>query len=231
MNCNETEDLFIGYLLNILVQERKDQIDTHLSSCQKCQRRLMELKKAKDLFRQWKLLSPPPDLKHKVLDNLKTQKLVEEKVFQKISPKYFPMEKMLEWLRKRVSSEQIRIYKVLTDFLGREKGEEVFEYYLKEDLREKLSTPPQIISQSLGIEIERIKLEEGITQETVRNCSFISMAEELGMKVSPCEAICRRQIELIQKLYPVKIDRMKKLPNQEGICIFHYRSLESPPSL
>jgi hypothetical protein len=225
MNCNKTEDQLIGYLLNTLSREDLEGLEDHLSSCRNCQRRLEELKKAKRLFGRWKDVTPPPDLKQKVLDNLRAQKLIEEKIFQKRIPAKFSIDEITGWLRKRVNSEQIRIYKVLTDFLGQEKGEEVFDYYLQEDLKDKLSTPPQIISQSLGVEIERTKLEEGITRETVWNCSFISIAEELGMRISPCEAICRRQIELMQKLYAVKIERIKKLPNQEGVCVFLFRSL------
>jgi len=229
MNCDEIENLLIGHLANVLDKEETGKLELHLASCRKCQKRLEELKKAKEVFGQWKILGPPPDLKHKILNNVTVQRLFEEKG-PEIPPRYFSMEKMLEWLRKRVSSEQIRIYKIVTDFLGREKGEEVFEYYLQMTVKDNLLTPPQIISQSLGLEIERIKLEGGITRETVRNCSLISMAEELGMKASPCEAICRRQVELLQKLYSVTVERIKKLPNQEGVCIFHYRPLEPPPS-
>jgi len=142
MNCGEIENLLIGHLANVLDKEETGKLEFHLSSCRKCQKRLEELKKAKEVFRQWKILGPPPDLKHKILNNVTVQRLFEEK-----SPgpprRYFSMEKMLEWLKKRVSSEQIRIYKVVTDFLGQEKGEEVFDYYLQMTVKDNLLTPPR----------------------------------------------------------------------------------------
>lgn len=237
MNCNEKEDLLIGYLANILEQEESEKLEVHLTSCHECQRRLNELNKARALLRQWKPVIPPSDLKQKVLDNIKAQKLIEEKTSQESRSKDIPMERMFEWLRKMVSSEQLRIYKILTDFLGKEKGEEVFDYYLEEQMKVKLLdsaeeafTGWQIVAKSLGIEVERTRLKGGVTKETIRHCSYLSVAKELGMKVSPCEAICLRQARLIEKYQPVKVNLIKKMPNEEGVCVFLFRSLESKPS-
>ena len=137
MNCNKMEDQLIGYLLNTLNQEEIESLEAHLSSCQKCQERLEELKKARGLFRKWKSVIPPFDLKQKVLDNIKAQKLIEEKTSKETHPEDITTERMLEWLKKRVKSEQIRIYNMLTDSLGKEKGEEVFESYLEKEIRER----------------------------------------------------------------------------------------------
>ena len=119
MNCNSMEDQLIGYLLNTLDQKEIEMLKTHLSSCRECQERLEELKKARGLFREWKPVNPPSDLRRKVLDNIRAQKLIEEKTSKEPRPKDIPMERMFEFLRKMVSSEQIRIYKMLTDSLGK----------------------------------------------------------------------------------------------------------------
>jgi anti-sigma factor (TIGR02949 family) len=231
MNCNEKEDLLIDYLAGILEHEERDRVESHLSSCQKCQRRLGELKEIKDLFKRWVPVSPPPDLKSKVMDNLKALTLIEEKSNKEL--KDISMDDVLEWLRKRVKSEQIRIYKVLTDSLGREKGEKVFDYYLEEQLKEQMSAPPkevQIIARSLGLDVEVERQENGTVKETIRNCPYISMANELSMKVSPCEAICLKMAKLRERFYPVKVELVKKLPNEEGLCIFLATPIASKPA-
>jgi len=231
MNCNEKEDLLIGYLTDILEHEERDRLEAHLSSCQKCQRRLGELKEIKDLFKRWVPVSPPPDLKSKVMDNLKALTLIEEKSNKEL--KDISMDDVLEWLRKRVKSEQIRIYKVLTDSLGKENGEKVFDYYLEEQLKEQMSAPAkevQIIARSLGLDVEVERQGGGTVQETIRNCPYISMANELRMKVSPCEAICLKMVRLREKFHPIKVELVKKLPNEEGLCIFLSTPLESNPA-
>jgi hypothetical protein len=217
------EDQLIGYLLNTLGQKERRRCEAHLSSCRTCQKRLMELEKTRGLLRQWKPVSPPSELKQKVMDTIKAQKLIEEKTLKEPPPEDISTEKMLEWLQKRVNSEQIRIYKLLTDFLGREKGEEVFDYYLEERLKEQMSVSPkesQTIAKSLGLDVEIKMLEGGIMKEIIHNCTYISLAKELGMKVSPCEAICIKQGKLQEKLQPVTVELIKKLPNKEGECIF-----------
>ena len=235
MSCNKNEDQLIGYLTGILEHEERDRLEAHLSSCQSCQRRLEELKDIRDLFKRWKPVTPPLDLKSKVMDSLKALTLIEEKANKQL--KDISMDDVVEWLRKRVKSEQIRIYKVLTDFLGREKGEEVFEYYLEEDLKKKMSAPPkevlfnlQAFGKSLGLEVEVKRMEGGVMKETIRNCSYISIAKELGMKASPCEAICVKQTKLREKFHPVKVELIKKMPNKDGECIFLHTTLEPKPS-
>jgi hypothetical protein len=232
MNCNKKEDQLLGYFLNTLNPAEREDLEIHLPSCQSCQRRLGELEKVRGLFRQWKSVIPPPDLKQKVLDNIRAQKLIEEKTSQESLSKNVPTEKILEWLKKRVNSEQIRIYNILTDFLGKEKGEEVFDYYLEEDLKEQMSVPPedlQIITKSLGLDTEVRMLEGGVMKETVRNCSYFTMAKEFGMKVNPCEVICLKMAKLREKIQPVKAELIKKLPNKEGECIFLFTPLSSTP--
>ena len=233
MNCDKTEDQLIGYLLNTLEQEERKTVETHLSSCQKCQRRLEELEKVRGLFKEWKPVSPPPGLKQKVLDNVRAQKVIEGKTSKESPIEDISTEKMLEWLQKRVNSEQIRIYKMLTGFLGREKGEEVFDYYLEERLKEQMSASPKeshTIAKSLGLDVEIKMLEGGVMKEIIRNCTYISLAKELGMKVSPCEAICLKQGKLQEKFQPVKVELIKKLPNKEGECIFLFTPLEQKSS-
>lgn len=233
MNCDKTEDQLIGYLLNTLEQEERESLETHLSSCQTCQRRLEVLEKTRSIFREWEPVSPPPGLKQKVLDNVRAQKVIEEKTSKESSIEDISTEKTLKWLKERVNSEQIRIYKVLTDFLGREKGEEVFEYYLEEQLKEQMSAPPedfQVITKSLGFDME-IKVSEGGTiKETIRNCSYPSMAKKLGMKVSPCEAICLKLGKIRGKFQSVKVELIKKMPNKEGECIFLFTPLAQKSS-
>jgi hypothetical protein len=224
------EDLLIGYLTNILEHEESEKLEAHLSSCQRCQKRFTELKQVRNLLRQWKPVSPPPDLKQRVMDNVSAQRLIEEKINKEIYPEDVSVEKMLEWLRKRVKSEQIRIYKMLTDSLGREKGEKVFDYYLEIELLQQMSAPPkegQIIARSLGLDVEIERQEGGTVKETIRNCPYISMANELSMKDSPCEAICLKMAKLREKFHPIKVELVKKLPNEEGLCIFLSTPLES----
>ena len=233
MKCNKWEDQFIGYLLDTLEQEERESLETHLTSCQTCQRKMEVLEKTRGIFREWKPVSPPSDLKQKVLDNIRAQKLIEEKTSKESRSEEISTEKMLEWLQKRVNSEQIRIYKMLTDFLGREKGEEVFDYYLEERLKEQMSASPKeshTIAKSLGLDVEIKMLEGGIMKEIIRNCTYISLAKELGMKVSPCEAICLKQGKLQEKFQPVKVELIKKLPNKEGECIFLFTPLEQKSS-
>ena len=223
MNCDKMEDQLIGYLLNTLEQEERGSLETHLASCQTCQRTMEVLEKTRDILREWKPVSPPPGLKQNVLDTIRAQKLIEEKTSKESRHEDIPKEKMLEWLQKRVNSEQIRFYKMLTDFLGREKGEEVFDYYLEERLKEQMSASPKeshTIAKSLGLDVEIKMLEGGVMKEIIRNCTYISLAEELGMKVSPCEAICIKQGKLQEKLQPVQVELIKKLPNKEGECLF-----------
>jgi hypothetical protein len=83
MTCNKKEDQLIKYLLNILEQAEGVEIENHLSSCQKCQRRYERLQKTRGLLRAWKPVNPPPDLKHKVMDDMRAQKIIEEKSFKK----------------------------------------------------------------------------------------------------------------------------------------------------
>ena len=79
MICNKTEDQLINYLLNTLKQAEAAEIEKHLSSCQKCQRRYETLEKTRSMLRAWKPVNPPPDLKQKVMDDIQAQKLIEEK--------------------------------------------------------------------------------------------------------------------------------------------------------
>ena len=228
MNCDKMEDKLIGYLLNTLEQEERESLETHLSSCQTCQRRMEVLEKTRGFLREWKPVNPPPGLKQKVLDNIKAQKLIEEKTSKESHPEEISTEKMLEWLRKRVNSEQIRIYNVLTDFLGKDKGEEVFDYYLEEDMKQQMSTPPQELKaliEAIGLDVKVKLLEGGSMQETVHNCSYIPMAKKLGMKVSPCEAICSKMVKLREK-FNLKAEHIKKMPNKEGECIFLFTPFE-----
>jgi len=231
MNCNEKEDLLIDYLAGILEREESERVESHLSSCHECQKRLKELNKVRVLLRQWKRVSPPPELKSKVMDNLKALTLIEEKANKEL--KDTSTDDVLEWLRKRVKSEQIRIYKVLTDSLGKENGGKVFDYYLEEQLKEQMSAPAkevQIIARSLGLDVEVERQGGGTVQETIRNCPYISMAHELGMKVSPCEAICVKAAKIREKFHPIKVELVKKLPNEEGLCIFLTTPIESNPA-
>jgi hypothetical protein len=228
MNCNKKEDQLLGYFLNTLNPAEREDLETHLPSCQFCQRSLEELEKARGLLRQWKSVRPPPDLKQKVLDNINAQKLIEEKTSQEALSEDMTKEKILEWLKKRVNSEQIRIYNILTNFLGKERGEEVFDYYLEEDMKQQMSSPPQELKaliEAVGLDVEVKLLEGGAMQETVRNCSYLSMAKELGMKVSPCEAICLKLIKLREK-FNLNVEHIKKMPNKEGKCIFLLTPLE-----
>lgn len=82
MICNKTEDQLINYLLNTLKQAEAAEIEKHLSSCQKCQRRYETLQKTRSMLRAWKPVNPPPDLKQKVMDNIQAQKLIEEKTLR-----------------------------------------------------------------------------------------------------------------------------------------------------
>ena len=233
MNCDKREDTLIGYLLHSLERKERESFKSHLASCQKCQESLELLEKTRNLLKEWKSVSPPPDLKQKVLDNVRARKVIEEKTSQESPAEDISTEKMLKWLRKRVNSEQIRIYKMLTDFLGKEKGEKVFDYYLEEDLKKQLPAPPedlQTINKALGLDTEVRMLEGGVMKETVHNCSYFTMAKEFGMKVNPCEVICFKMAKIREKFQPVKTDLIKKMPNKERECIFLFTPLESKPS-
>ncbi|MBM4128914.1 MAG: hypothetical protein FJ243_02210 [Nitrospira sp.] len=230
MNCNEKEGLLIGYLADTLERKERDRLEAHLSSCYRCQNRLTELKRVRNLLRQWKTVSPPPKLKSKVMDNLRVLTRIEQKTNKEL--KDISMDDVVEWLRKRVTSEQIRIYNVLTDFLGREKGEEVFDYYLEEQLKEQMSAPPRefkVISDALNLEVEVERQKGGIVKEIIYNCPYVSISHELKMKVSPCEAICLKMAKLREKFHPVKVELLKRLPNEEGLCIFLTTPIEPKP--
>ena len=51
MICNKNEDQLIKYLLNTLEEAEAVEIESHLSSCQECQRRYNTLQKARGLLR------------------------------------------------------------------------------------------------------------------------------------------------------------------------------------
>jgi hypothetical protein len=82
MNCNKVKDQLIDYLLNTLNQGGRDKLETHLVSCPKCQQKLESFKKAWILFGKWEPDIPSSDLgqiRHKVIENIRVQKLIEEK--------------------------------------------------------------------------------------------------------------------------------------------------------
>jgi hypothetical protein len=81
MTCNKNEDQLIKYLLNTLEQAEAVEIENHLSSCQKCQRCYETLQMARGLLKAWKSVNPPSDLKQKVMDDMRAQKIIEEKSF------------------------------------------------------------------------------------------------------------------------------------------------------
>jgi len=85
MTCNKKEDQLIRYLLTILEQTEAAKIENHLSSCQTCQKRYERLQKTRGLLRTWKPVDPPPDLQQKVMDDMRAQKIIEEKSFKKSS--------------------------------------------------------------------------------------------------------------------------------------------------
>ncbi len=238
MHCNKiTEDQLIGYFLQTLQHDAREHLKAHLGLCHMCRKKLADLEKIKGLLQQWKPVTPPSDIKQKVLENVKAQELIEEKISQASLLEEISLEKIVEWLKQRVKSEPVRIYKLLTDVLGRKKGEEAFEYYLEEDLKQQMAAPGkdlfsdfEAFAKALGLDMEIKVTEDGAMEQTVRNCSYFTMAEELGLKVNPCKTICFKEAKIREKFQPIKVTLIKKMPNKDNECIFLYAPLQLKPT-
>ena len=87
MNCNKREDELIGYLIDALSNEEKKHLELHLISCPKCKQKLENFKKSRSLLHAWNPFVPPSDheqFKHKIMENITAQRLIEEKISQKL---------------------------------------------------------------------------------------------------------------------------------------------------
>lgn len=58
------------------------------------------------------------------------------------------------------------------------------------------------------------------TRSTIENCSFPSLAKEMGISTNPCATICRRQIKLIEKTRSVEIKCLSHRTHEKGGCSF-----------
>ena len=83
MNCTKREDELISFLIGDFNEEKRKSLESHLGSCTKCKQKLENFRKSRSLFQQWNPSVPPSDhqqVKQKIMDNIKAQKLVEERI-------------------------------------------------------------------------------------------------------------------------------------------------------
>jgi len=227
MKCTIKRDRLMGYLLQMLNPGEKAHVEAHLKGCLTCRNELGKLKKVKQLLRQWNVEGPPAGLKKNVLNMTAPEHVSEQKNISASRDRSHAAQDLFEVFRKLVGSEQLRIYKCLIDFLGKEKGEEAFDYYLTEQINMTLSAPTgkslsyaDAVSKSLGGQVRTTRHGKRLKKETVEKCPYIALAEEIGLHDNPCMTICLRQMKVIEKQKTVKIDRIKTKTSEAGGCIF-----------
>ena len=120
----------------------------------------------------------------------------------------------------------MRVYHFLTQHLGLEKGEAAFDDYLQEQMQLRFTTATgatityeDVINTATG-ELSVKKTEGRATRSRIENCSFPTLAEEIGISTNPCATICRRQIKLIEKTRSVEIKCLKHRTHKKGGCEF-----------
>jgi len=237
MICADMEDKLAGYLLQTLTHHETALMKTHLEACAACKKMVARAQKVKELLDAWMPANPPSDLKNTIIATLRAQHTSDKTIAAMSQADAVSSDDLFEILRKMVGSEQLRVYKFLTEFFGKELGEKAFEYYLQEQMNMRLSTPAgevlayaDVIAKSLGGQVTMTRNDEEIKSESVEQCPYMSLAKEMGMQGSPCETICRRQMDAVEKFKSIKIERIKLFPGKDGSCIFLSRPAGQKPS-
>jgi len=229
MKCKKTDSAVIGYLFKALSAKAEKSMEKHLASCSECRARLDRFKSTQALLDQINEPALPDNLPGKILNTIaEQQEASTPELSQKTAPD-IPFPEYIEALCKTAGSEQMRVYHFLTKHLGMKKGETAFDEYLQEQMQLHFTTETgsvisyeNLINTATG---ERsVHKTEGQTQcTTVENCSFPSLAEEIGLGTNPCETICRRQIMLMEKTRSVEIKCTKHRTHKKGGCEFQIK--------
>lgn len=218
MTCKKTDNAIIGYLFKTLSADAEKRMEKHLAACDECRARLVRFKRTQDLLDELHAPQPPKDIAHRIASTI-------DKGKQETAPA-IQLDDYVEALSKTAGSELMRVYAFLTRHLGLEKGEAAFDEYLQEQMQLRFTTGTgsiisyeHLINTATG---ERsVKKTEGLaTCSTVENCSFPSLAEEIGISTNPCATICRRQIKIIEKMRSVEIKCTKHRTHKKGGCEF-----------
>ena len=87
MNCTKREDEILSFLIGDFNEEERKSFESHLGTCTKCKQKLENFKKSRSLLKQWNPSVPPSDhekIKQKVIDNIKAQTLIEERISKEL---------------------------------------------------------------------------------------------------------------------------------------------------
>jgi hypothetical protein len=224
MKCKKTDSTIIGYLFKALSPDAEKRFDKHLRACDECRERLARFKRTQKLLDGLHAPQPSEDLTHRIMHTIGED---SRKTAADIAPDDY-----VEALGKTAGSELMRVYAFLTRHLGLEKGEAAFDEYLQEQMQLRFSTGTgsvityeNLINTATG-ERSVTKTEGQATCSTVENCSFPSLAEEIGISTNPCATICRRQIKIIEKMRSVEIKCTKHRTHKKGGCEFLIKPAE-----
>jgi len=221
MKCKKNDSAVIGYLLKTLSPAAEKSMREHLADCDECRARLERFKRTQKLLDELHTPQASKDLVRRIMDTIVAGRKDKQKIARDI-----PFDNYIEALGKAAGSELMRVYAFLTRHLGRKKGEAAFDEYLQEQMALRFTTGSgsvisyeDLINTATG---ERsIKKAAGqATYSTVENCSFPSLAEEIGISTNPCATICRRQIKLIEKTHSLKIQCVRQRTHERGGCKF-----------
>jgi len=226
MKCKKTDSAVIGYLFKTISHDAEKRMEKHLASCNECSTRLDRFKRTQKLLDAITCPEPPDNLTRDVLTNIAAQHDAKQPQNRQKTAPDIPLPDYIEALCKTAGSEQMRVYHFLTKHLGVENGEAAFDEYLHEQMQLQFTTETgaiisyeNLINTATG---ERsVHKTEGLTKSsTVENCSFPTLAEEIGIGTNPCETICRRQIKLMEKTRSVEIKCIKHRTHKKGGCEF-----------
>ena len=226
MNCKKTDSTVIGYLFKTLSADAEKRMNTHLATCEECRTRLERFKRTQTLLDEIDSPIPPQGITRKALQAIAEQQDTGHTENRPGITPPIPLPDYIEALSKTAGSELMRVYAFLTRHLGLEKGEIAFDEYLQEQMQLRFTTETgsvisyeNLINTATG---ERsVKKTRGQdTCSTVENCSFPSLAEEIGISTNPCATICHRQIKLIEKIRSVEIKCTKHRTHKKGGCEF-----------
>src|SRR4030042_1731198 len=88
MNCQDIQQKLSAYVEGILHPEEKILVDEHLTSCQKCNESLSDLRKTINYVHTLKDIEPPPWLTQKVMAKIKTEVHPKKGIIQKL---FYPL--------------------------------------------------------------------------------------------------------------------------------------------
>ncbi len=223
MTCTKTEDDVVAYCLNTLPAEKHAEMTEHFSSCPRCRKLLDAYRATQSLLDAWQPARPPEGLREPVIAAVRRE-LVQGA--DKNAGAVPDGADIAGALLKAVTSEQLRVYKFLTGYLGSEQGGDAFERYLEEQSGVKLTddlTYIDLLTKLYEGDELTITRSNGETTEHITACPFVDLADDIKFNGNPCETICRRQINVIERLKSVKIDHITLSRRKKGTCMFHSR--------